>query len=167
MDGADDALGDAATKVDALSRAVVGLNANIDTVLGRREEVSALAGDVGDLETYGKTNRRFIKLLALTALFDIVLSLGLGGVAWKAVDATHSAQSAKAASVTNAANAHQTCLSNNDARAQVLAGWTKVFHLFSTPRTTVSGRATITSLQQYFDHLYAPRDCNKLAPLAP
>lgn len=129
--------------------------------LGREvgAEVSTLTVHIDKLEV---AVRRKIRLLAASVAFDVVLSLGLGYVAHRALTASDRANRATATAVAAvAANSElirANCVSANETRALNLAMWHGVIGLLP-PATSDAGQQRLDAILGLADRTFAPKDC--------
>lgn len=133
---------------DELTMAVGGLIGSID----------GLRAEVADTRLYGAHNRKLIRLVAVSVVFDIGLSLGLGAIA---VQSRHASDKATRASSTLVVN----CLSGNESRKIQADLWNTVLQFpapaAETPAAKTQREATTAKFKEYIATAFAPRDCSK------
>ncbi len=124
-----------------------------------------LSAHIVNLTAYGRRNRRLIRLLAVSLVLDVVLSLGLGWVAFNAKEASDSARRATTAAALVATDAHATCLTSNEARAVQHDLWKYVLNVPPSRPLTATESGQRAQFRTYIDATLAPRDCDKVAPV--
>lgn len=136
--------------------------------LDLRELAAGLLAEVRTLnariESFDKTlgrSRQVIRFLAISLVFDILLSLGLGYVANRALnasrDATRATASATAATVANAATIKANCLAANESRALNLEMWENLVKL--VPARDPQSQATLDDIVALARRTFVARDC--------
>lgn len=133
-----------------------------DAILAR---LVTLNTNIEDLTKYGRKNRKFIRWLAASLIFDVVLSLGLGTVALNARSASDHARQATSAAHVNAQNAHTTCVSGNESRKLNRELWQYVLSVPPSTPQTADQLKVRQQFQVYIDKTFAPRDCDVAAPV--
>lgn len=139
-----------------------------DDVLKRSDDFDAAIADVdvprvlsGLLES-DRRNRRVIRMLAVSIGLDLLLSVGLGLVAWRADHTAKAAASARTA-------ARNQCLSGNESRRGQLVLWDFVLDLSAqTPTRELAPdderkrREQTAEFRTFVENLFKPRDCNRI-----
>lgn len=119
------------------------------------ETVKTLSDQIGVLAQKTSTNRRLIKLLALSVVFDILLSIGLGFIGFKAYTA---GTEAKAATVVAHVSAVASCQAGNEFRRDDRSRWQRIIDI-----TPVAQRQTpqVQAFIAVINRTDALRDCHK------
>jgi hypothetical protein len=124
------------------------------------QAMNALGAKIGALVQYGRRNRHLIILLAISIVFDLILSVALGVVAVGAHNASDRATVATSGVKAN-------CQTGNTVRAEEVQLWDYIIGV-SNSQPPPPGRTPEQQKQivdQFLDHLhtiFAPRDCNHL-----
>lgn len=116
------------------------------------DERIAGSPDIDALVRASKRNRRLITYLAISVGLDVLLSLGLGALAWRANQLALQANSIEA-------RAYATCVAANDARAGQVTLWDYVIDLPPTTPRTPAQQKEADDFKVYVHHLFAPRKC--------
>lgn len=131
----------------------------VDAVRGMTDELAGLREDTQKLRSYGQRNRHLIKVVAVSVVFDVVLSAGLGFAVWRAQVASDRAAAAASATVV-------TCRSGNEARALQTQLWNFILALPPRPDETPDQRAlreeSVGKFKIYVANAFAPRDCDRI-----
>jgi hypothetical protein len=127
----------------------------VSDLLGRSDDLDKrIAGsdNIDDLVKASQRSRRSIRLLTISIVLDIALTIGLGLVALRAQQASDLANS-------NQARQYQSCLNGNASRAGQIELWTYIISLPTmTPRTPAQ-QAQADSFLIYVKQLYGPLRC--------
>lgn len=129
------------------------------------QSMSELATEVSGLHQYGQRNRRLIRTLAVSLVFDVILSVFLGVVAIQANTASNKASDATSVAAQNRVNARIACEVGNQSRAAQIQLWGYVISLASTrdkPPPTPQELARIKKFEAYVNVVFQARDCNDL-----
>lgn len=119
-------------------------------------ETEARIGDVlVESVDRSRANQRTIRLVAFSVVFDVLLSIGIGGMALDNRRIAHQEQSTRAAALT-------TCNSSNEARALERQLWGFMFDLPSTAAPTPAQQANLDRLRGFIATTFAARDCARL-----
>jgi hypothetical protein len=134
----------------------------VDDAVERSDELdSRLQEDsvIINLINASKTNRRLIKWVAASVLFDIGLSIAFGILALSAHGAANRANSA-------ATQAKQNCIAANQSKAIEKSLWDFVLGFPPPPdETAAEKKVRMESTAKFRAHIkqaFAPRDCNHL-----
>lgn len=121
----------------------------------READIDRRIGDLlVDMQHLGDRNRRNIRLLALSVMFDVLLSIGLGAFAYQ----VHQLSANTAA--TTSEQQMSTCNAGNQARALNAELWNYILSQPSGPQTADQS-ATVTSFKAFIANIFTPRDCTK------
>lgn len=118
----------------------------------RLDDRIAGSTDIDALVRASKRNRRLIRYLAISVGLDVLLSLGLGVLAWRANQLALQANSISA-------REYATCVAGNDARAGQITLWDYVIDLPPTTPRTPAQQQQADQFKVYVHHLFAPRKC--------
>lgn len=154
-----------AERAESLIKLVGGLQVSVEAsnlaITQSNNQIAESNKRIGELGLSNKRNRHLIAALAVSLMFDLVLSIVLGITAVNASTASHKAAKASAAasqvSTQNAANAVALCHATNDSRASAKALWTHVIALI--PVHGSESQKTLIDLQNFVNKLYTPRKC--------
>lgn len=108
--------------------------------------------DIDALVRASKRNRRLITYLAISVGLDVLLSLGLGALAWRANQLALQADSIEA-------RAYATCVAGNEARAGQVELWGYILTLPPTSPRTPAQQQQADDFKAYVERLFAPRRC--------
>lgn len=155
MSTTEDELQILAEQAGALATAVTQLNTDMSDQVRRLGEVV-------------RRDRRMTKLLIISVILDVILSLGMGYVAITATRADSQAH-------TNSTNAKITCEVGNQARAAQINLWEYILNLSAnspqTPPPTAAQKHAqeelIRKFRIYLLQVFAPRDCEDLSKVNP
>lgn len=149
------------TLISAVQSLGLGVEASNKAIGESNERIADSNKAIAQLNKSGQRSRHLIIALAVSLLFDIVLSVILGFTAVSASNssdkATIASRGAAAAAAANAASAHALCLATNDSRASGKAIWDHVLGLV-VPQSAAS-RAVIDEVKHLVAKTYAPRVC--------
>lgn len=95
--------------------------------------------------------RRLVLLVMVGVLFDLVVSVGVVLIALRAESASSSAHIARIST-------HQTCVSNNESRAEVKQLWVSIIALLPNDPDS---RIFKTNLLSLVTATYSARDCSQ------
>lgn len=126
-----------------------------DDLIERSDKLDErIAGSVSidDLAKASRRNRVLIRLLAFSVALDVLLSIGLGALAWQARQVADQANSIQA-------RAYATCQASNEARAGQVQLWHYLLDLTSASPRTPEQQRQVGEVRAYVDHLFAPRRC--------
>jgi hypothetical protein len=112
----------------------------------------AASSDITALTRASKRNWLLIRILGISVALDLLLSVGVGYLAWQA-----QGLAAQANSIEQRARA--TCLAGNEARAGQIQLWHYVLDLPPSMPRTPEQQAQVDAVRAYIDHLFAPRVC--------
>lgn len=115
------------------------------------ESTDSLRGEVHDLKAYGRRNRRLIRIVTLSVIFDVLLSFGLGYATWRASRASDQAARASSALTVN-------CLAGNESRKIQTDLWNTVL-AFPQPNPTPEQEAQTQKFKDYIATAFVIRDC--------
>lgn len=118
-----------------------------------------LIESIAELLRDGKRNRFFIRLLALSLVFDIGLSLGLGFVAYKARDASQKAARATTQVALAKSLTKLNCDSANDTRAAARHVWAFILTEEGKGSVTKAEKDQVAGLKKTILVAYAPHIC--------
>jgi hypothetical protein len=132
----------------------------VDAVRGMTVELAGLRTDTQELRSYGTRNRRLIRIVAVSLIFDVLLSLGLGFAVHHAQEASDRAGRAASATVV-------TCRSSNEARAVQTDLWDYIFTQFAqsidqSPAESAERAVNIAKFKAYIATAFAQKDCDHL-----
>ena len=136
----DGQVGDLVREADRLAAAIEKLNADL------AEAVVALGKIV-------QRDRRRVRILIASVIFDLVLSVAVGFFAVTAV-------SAKGQSEENRNTSRIACQAGNDARAGQIQLWDYVLSVSSNKGQTAEEKARAEAFRSYVKNLFKPRDCD-------
>lgn len=125
-------------------------------VQGLSKYVNTLSNNVGSLASTTTTNRRYIRMLAISLVFDICLSFGLGFATYKANEASHKANRAADAL---ALVQKSSCIAGNTTRGIDLNLWDFVLDLPVTQPRTDDQRKEVAQLRAYVIKAFGQRAC--------
>jgi len=108
--------------------------------------------DVENLMRASKRSLLLIRVLFVSVVFDVLLSVALGLVAIRADTAANQANSVQRRQVA-------TCLAANEARAAQIALWTYILDLPSTAPNTPEQQQRIKQFRAFVATTFAPRKC--------
>ena len=111
--------------------------------------VEGLTTQIAEVAADARHSRTLIRFMIPTLIFDVVMSLLLGYVTWRTVDASHQLQTVKAA-------AAETCVAGNKTRAEVISLWDQITGIVFAQPAQQDEKAKIL---QIVDDTYAARDC--------
>lgn len=116
--------------------------------------ISSLSKDTKELASYGHRSRTLIRLLVVSFIFDLFLSVIIGVVVVKANDTAGKAQdTASQLHITQVAQS-ETCQASNKARATNVALWNNVFDTIGEARLP-----EIPELRRQVAESFAQREC--------
>jgi hypothetical protein len=132
----------------------------VDAVRGMTVELAGLRADTQELRAYGTRNRRLIRVMAASLVFDVLLSLGLAFAVHRAQEASDRASRAASATVV-------TCRSSNEARAVQTDLWDYILTQFNqsiaeTPAESAERSVNVGKFKVYIATAFAQRDCDAL-----
>lgn len=133
-----------------LAEKVDGLNTSLS------DPETGLIKKVDDLAAYGKRNRHLIRLLVASVIFDVVLSVSTGVVAWVAISANSTASQNHRATVV-------TCQVANTARTQNQQLWDFILGISTPPNPTPQQTEALNKIRTKVSETFALRDCQALA----
>lgn len=149
-----------AKRVHDLKNEVAAVAGNLDLLtrgLGKfvtQEEIN------DEQERTNKRQTRVLKALAVSVLLDVLLSLGLGALAWRAQENAN-------ANRRNQKQLVNACQAGNEARRTEQQLWTYVLDLSSrnpqpsrTPAEQQAQQQQIAQFRQYLATVFAQRNCN-------
>jgi hypothetical protein len=116
------------------------------------DERIAGSADIEALVRYGHTSRRMIRVLGVSLALDILLSVAVAWVAWRADQTSREATSIQA-------QQRSACLAGNEARAGQRTLWHHVLDLPPTAPRTEAQQQQADQVGAYVDGLFAPRRC--------
>lgn len=124
--------------------------------LDKKMDAAGLPVEIKALARHITRTRRMVRLLAISVVVDVVLSVVVGVVAFKAEQATNDANQARRAVVAS-------CVSGNAARAVQRDLWGFILSLppppTLTPAEAASRAAQTSQLKAYIATNLAARDC--------
>lgn len=113
-----------------------------------------LGDDTKALTKYGHRNRLLIRLLTVSFIFDLILSMALSIVVLRANDTANKASNTATQLQTTKSSQYETCLSSNKARATNIGLWNSVFDTIGEARLP-----EIPELRRQVEASFAQRDC--------
>ncbi len=116
------------------------------------DERIAQSSDVTDLVKASRRNLLLIRILGVSVALDLLLSAGVGYLAYQARQTAAQANSIEA-------QARTTCMAGNQARAGQIQLWHYVLDLTSATQRTPEQQQQATQFRAYIDKLFAPRRC--------
>lgn len=118
-------------------------------------EAQALRKEVIELKSYGKKSRRLIRIVAVSVVFDILVSVGLFFGYRRTQELSSQASSAVVA----------TCLSGNESRRIQTDLWHTLLSLPPSPGQTPEQKKYLeeqtAKFKSYIDTAFKQRDCSK------
>lgn len=141
-----------------------------DTLQAARDlqgSMEELASEITSLKNYGRHNRQLITVLAVFALVIAGLVVWNSILSSQASDASKKAAEATSLAAQNKQNQKAVCLAGNESRGVQIQLWTFVVNasIASNPNATPAQRKFFDEFRQYIDTVFAPRDCDKPAPV--
>jgi hypothetical protein len=134
---------------------------NLLATLG--QVVADLRTEIGATKEYGHHNRKIIKIVAFSVMFDILLSVGLG---YGLTEGRKTADRAKTVAETLAKTQYSGCLFGNQSRGDEKAVWDKLFNIViatpdpkQTPEQRAAALAAVDQLQALANKALGPRVC--------
>lgn len=126
--------------------------------------VNGLAAAFKDLHKRSRHNLFLIRMLTVSVVLDVVLSVGLGLVAFNAHDASVKASNATSVASQTRQSQFAVCTAGNAARAGQIELWHYVLTLIDVGNSvqTPAQQAYLMAFREYIDDLFASRDCNHL-----
>lgn len=125
-------------------------------VRGLQDDMQGLSNEIRDLKKQNIRSRNYIRMLAMSLVFDICLSVGLGLVAWRT---NHSAEQARQATIA-------ACESGNNVRKAELQLWDYVLSFpptqTETPQQKAQREVQTAKFRDYVHKTFATRDCSKI-----
>lgn len=132
------------------------------------ESMAGLGSELKATREYGHRNRHLIWVLAVSLVFDIIMSVLFAFVAVQASNASDRATKATSAAAQNRQNARVSCIAGNEARAAQVNLWTYVLDLSERPNQTPDQTKRIDDFRKYIHIVFAQRDCdNPDQPMPP
>ena len=119
------------------------------------DATEALVDKVDDLAEAHRISKTRMRILAASVVFDILLSVILGVVAWRADTAIKEAQQSSSAAVVN-------CEAQNAQGVRTKALWSYAFGLSPESERTSIEQERINNFQAYLDRTFTQKDCSKL-----
>jgi hypothetical protein len=116
------------------------------------DERIAGSSEIDDLVRYGHRNRVLIRILGAILMFDVLLSMGLGLVAFRADQAARQANSTQQ-------QQRAACIAGNEARTGNRQLWHHVLDLPPSAPRTPAQQQQADEFSMYVDQLFAPRSC--------
>lgn len=110
------------------------------------------SSDISTLVKASRRNRLLIRILGVSVALDLILSAGVGYLAWQAQHLATQANSLEE-------RAKATCVAGNEARAGQIELWHYVLDLPPTTPRTAEQQAQADSFRSYINRLFAPRQC--------
>lgn len=134
-----------------------------------RKDVNRLSASNVVLAKRARRNVVLIRALAISVIFDVMLSVGLGLVALNAHDASVRASNATSVASQTKQSQLAVCTAGNSARAGQVELWDYVLTLLNlgNANQTPAQKAYLTAFQNYVDRLFAARDCEHLGATSP
>lgn len=126
-----------------------------DDILTRSDDLDeriAVSDEIEALIKVSRRSQRMLRWLAVSLVFDVLLSIALGIVAIRAQQAADLANSAQS-------HAYQACLSANEGRIGQVNLWTYLLHLPTVPPRTPEQQQQVDEILVYVKNLYAPVKC--------
>ena len=136
-----------------------------EAVASLGQVVGDLRHEIGMLDTYGHQNRKLIRMMAVSVVLDILLSIGL---AYGLNEGRRTADQAKTVAITLAQTQYNGCMFGNQSRADEKGVWDRLFVLVTatpdpkqTPEQRAAGLAAVAQLQELVNKALGPRVCTK------
>ena len=124
--------------------------------LDERLEKNPISESIAVLEKAAKKQQRTNKLLALSIVFDIILSFGLTYGWHQNHQLASRAESNKSALI-------RSCETSNEARAKNREIWNYVLEISNRPNQTPEQQKTRDDFIMKLDDTFAPRNCNEIS----
>lgn len=125
-------------------------------VRGLQKDMEDLGDEIRDLKKANAQSRRLIRMLAVSLVFDVCLSIGLGLVAWRS---NHSADQARKATIA-------ACESGNAVRKAEVQLWDYVLTFPpsrpETPQEKTTREQQTKKFQDYVHMTFAQRNCDSI-----
>lgn len=156
-----------ADKAEQLIGMVEQLNENViesnSHIVESNQRIAESNQRIAELGRYSQRNRRLLRALAVSFLFDILLTGGLAYNQRQTHDATQAAaraaSEAHALAVANEKAAIATCISSNGVRANDIALWTHILTLTGSSSRTPQVQGQINKILAFVDKTFAPKVC--------
>lgn len=138
--------------------------AAVAAATGLAKAVSDFSADVAEVKADARRNKRVLRVMAGSLLFDLILSIVLGIVAFNADQASGRASEATSVTAVQAQRDHTTCLTANDARAAGRELWDFVLAQppdpDNTPEETEQRAQAEAQFRTLLDRVSVQRDCS-------
>ena len=124
-------------------------------VIARSDQLDERIARSSDIEALVRSSRRnwlLIRILGVSVALDVLLS---GGVGYLAYEASRTAQQAASLQV----QLHTTCVAGNEPRAGQITLWHYLLDLPPTSPRTPEQQQQAVQFRAYVDRLFAPRRC--------
>lgn len=125
------------------------------------ESMAVLGAELKATREYGHRNRHMIWALAISLMFDILMSVLFAFVAIQASNASDRATEATSAAAQNRQNARVSCIAGNEARAAQVNLWNYVLDLSRRPNETPEQTKRIDDFRKYVHIVFAQRNCDR------
>lgn len=125
--------------------------------------MDVLSKKLESLQLFGKRNRTFIRILAVSVALDLLLSFGLIVSVDRANAAAAAAKRASSAAAVSKEANFQTCVSSNAARLVQVQLWDYVLNLPPSPdrAATPEQQAQVEQFRIYVHTAFAQRECQR------